>query len=107
MEPDDLVGASMVVGLTFVENDQSERYETYAGHVRETRAADDGFNSLDDNSNPPVIVIECHDGETREFPFDNEAIEPADPGIYKLPDGTTVENPDYQMLWRITAPIRN
>lgn len=107
MDLDNFLGASMVIGLTFVEADGAERREAYIGHVVEIRSVGCEFENIEDNSGSAELVIECHDGETRTFPFSPEAIDPADPGFYELNDGATIENPDYEMLWRITAPLKN
>ena len=37
-----------------------------------------------------------------------EAIEPADPGAYQLsPEDPVVENPDYTVIFSLTAPLRH
>lgn len=105
MDIEDLIGASILVGLTFVDSDGLERHESYIGYINAI-AADDTFESLD-GSNSRTITVECHDGETRSFPFDDDSLDPADPGFYELPDGATIEDPDYEMHWRVTAPTKH
>jgi hypothetical protein len=107
MEAKDLVGSSILIGLTFVESDGSERLESYIGRIVEVGANDESFENLDDSETSLVIVAECHDGGTRTFPFDRTAINPANSGFYELPDGATIEDPDFEMHWHITAPTKH
>ena len=106
MDSADLIGGSVLVGLTFVANDGSETYESYVGRILDVRVDGDKFESLD-GSDSEIVLVKCHDGTVREYPFDPEAIGPADPGFYELPDGATIDNPDFEMSWRVTAPITN
>jgi len=105
--PGDFVGSIFVIGLTFVEPDGSERFESYVGTVKEFDVDNGEFEDLDDGSDSAALIIECHDGQVRTFPFQSDTIEVAESGIYELPDGTTVEDQDYEMHWRITPPTRN
>ena len=96
-----------MVGLTFVDEHGAERREAYIGRIREIRLEEGRFESLDDGSQGEMMLVECHDGEVREYPYDPDALEPADPGLYELPDGATIENPDYEMHWRIKEPAKH
>jgi hypothetical protein len=79
-----LLGATLFVGVTYL--DQVETVDPEAG-----------------------ITIRPFDGAA---PFTMvpilEAIEPADPGAYQLsPEDPVVENPDYTVIFSLTAPLRH
>jgi hypothetical protein len=103
----DLVGSTVLIGLTFVSANGDERLQTYIGKINEFKPAGEEFENLNDGQDSAALLVDCHDGETREFPFSREAIEVADPGFYELPDGATIENPDFEMHWRITEPAKH
>lgn len=106
MDARDLVGASFLIGMTFVDQRGSERKQAYVGRVRKI-AVSDSYESVDDGSHGETMTIECHDRQTREFPFEPSAIEVADPGFYELPDGATIEDLHYEMHWRIKEPAKH
>ena len=106
MDKEDLIGATAMIGLRFVDQHGAERFESYIGRILEFKQ-EERYESLDDGSPTDTMLVECHDGEVREYPFDPSVIDPADPGIYELPDGATIENPDYLMQWRVTEPAKH
>ena len=96
-----------MVGLTFVDTRGAERHEAYIGRIREIGPEAGQFKSLDDGTDSEMMLVECHDGKVRKYPFDLGSLEPADPGFYELPDGATIENPDYEMHWRVSEPAKH
>ncbi|KQO66853.1 hypothetical protein [Methylobacterium sp. Leaf89] len=94
---DQLIGATLFVGITYLDHDGTLiRREQVFGRV-ETVDAEAG------------ITIRPFDGAAAftMVPI-LEAIEPADPGSYQLsPDDPVVENPDYTVVFSLTAPLRH
>jgi hypothetical protein len=87
-EASDHIGAVIVVGISFVAKDGSERREQHAGTV-------DRF--VGEGENAGVVLI-CHDGVERAFPWDPENLSEVEPGTYRLnDDGAVVRDPDYIM----------
>ena len=84
----DYVGAVVVVGLTFVGADGAERREQYAGTI-------DRFSGEGEDV---AVVLICHDGVERAYPWDPDTLSEVEPGTYKLnDDGAVVRDPDYIM----------
>lgn len=94
---DDLIGSTLLVGLTYVDNEGVllGRHQVFG--IVETVDARNG------------IVIRTRD-EGERFtvaPF-LDAIEVGEPGLYRLRDHErTVEDPDFTALFTVTAPRRN
>jgi hypothetical protein len=106
VEREDFINATVMIGLTFVDQYGAERFESFIGRVVGFKNGE-LYKNLGDGSPADTLCVECHDGEIRDYPFDLDVFEPADPGIYKLPDGATIENPDYILQWRITEPAKH
>ena len=89
MEFDELIGKTMLVGLTYL-NAQEEEAGEMQIHGTVVRVDEDG------------IIIQQEDGEEFAIPADMSAIEPAEPGDYKLnTTGEVVVDPDFIALWTI------
>ena len=89
---DDYVGKVVVVGIAHVAADGSRRAEQYAGTI-------DRF--LDQDGEEAMVLL-CHDAVERAFPWDAEALEPVEPGLYRLNDGgATIRDPDYVMQFAV------
>jgi hypothetical protein len=85
---EDFVGAVVVVGISHVGKDGSERREQYAGTI-------DRF--VGDGDEAGVVLI-CHDGVERAVPWDPDNLSEVEPGTYRLnDDGAVVRDPDYIM----------
>ena len=106
MKQKDLIDATALVSLKLVDEKGNERFEAYIGRIAGFQPSDQ-YENLDDESPVDIMLVECHDGEVREYPFDPEVFEPADPGFYELSDGATIENPDYLLQWRVTEPAKH
>lgn len=94
---DDLIGSSLLVGLTYVDNEGAflGRHQLFG--IVETVDAEDG------------IVIRTRDeGERFTVAPLLDAIEVGERGLYRLADqDRTVEDPDFTALFTVTAPRRN
>lgn len=92
----DLIGCTLLVGLTFVDHDeQLIRRQQVNGTVI----------SADRLSG---IVIRQDTGEDFTIAPVLDAIEPAQPGIYQLADeDAAVEDPDFTALLTIRSPLRS
>ena len=107
MEKDDLIGASVLVELTIVSFEGEERSEAYFGSIKGFERDAERFQSLDGDEPAEIMIIECHDGQVREFPYDGDSLDVPDPGEYELPDGARMDSPDYFMSWRMTEPAKH
>jgi len=84
---DEFLGAVVVVGISFV-GGESERSQQYAGTI-------DRFQGEGEDA---AMILRCHDGVERAFPWDPENLQDVEPGRYKLnDDGAVVQDPDYVM----------
>ncbi|MGR6330654.1 hypothetical protein ACU5AX_16450 [Sphingomonas sp. XXL09] len=92
----DLIGCTLLVGLTFVDHDNRLiRRQQFHGTVV----------AADRNSG---IVICQDNGEEATIAPALDAIEPAQPGIYHLADeDIVVEDPNFTALLTVRAPLRN
>jgi hypothetical protein len=93
---DDLVGCTLLVGLTYVDHDDHPvRRQQLHGTVV----------PVDRHSG---IVIRQDTGEDATIAPVLDAIEPAQPGIYQLADeDVAVEDPDFTALLTVRAPLRS
>ena len=88
---DDYLGAVLIVGI-FHSGKEGDRAERYAGTI-------DRF--VGEGEERGVVLI-CHDGVERAFPWDAEAVEELEPGSYKLHEGgPVVRDPDYIMQFSV------
>ena len=85
-----LIGKSIIVGLTFLNDDHKRigKYQTH-GVIKEITA--DG-----------LISIVREDMETFQIPYDKNAIQKAEKGEYvEKETEKTIVNPDYLSVWEI------
>ncbi len=92
IEPAELEGRTLLVGITHVAADGSHTQEQYAGTA-----------SISDRGSYSLVTVACSDGETRNYPFDSRSLERAGPGEYRLRStGEVVTDPDFLMTWTVT-----
>jgi hypothetical protein len=92
VNPSDLVNKTVVIGLTFL-NQQGEvdHRAQLAGTI--TSVGED------------VVRIELTNGEEYTLPPDLDAFQPGKPGIYRSKTtGEVIENPDFITTWTIAPP---
>ena len=93
MLPEELIGKTVLVGLTYVDFD---------GEVREQTQIHGEVVAADDVTG---VVIRQPSGEDFTLPPALDAFEPAEPGEYTLRStGEVVTDPDLLCSWTITAP---
>ncbi|MEE4451249.1 hypothetical protein [Novosphingobium resinovorum] len=94
---DDLIGCTLLVGLTYLAPDDT---------VVDSKQV---FGTVDSVDMSAGIVIRQHaDGEPFTIAPLLDAIDPADPGVYQLRDeDEAVENPDFTALITVRAPLRS
>jgi hypothetical protein len=89
IEPTQLDGKRLLVGVTRERPAGDSTQEQFAGTAR-----------IEDRGEYCLVVIDCSDGESREYPFDVRTLEMAPPGEYRLRStGEIVTNPDFLMTW--------
>lgn len=87
-----LIGKIILVGMTFY--DKNKEFTEQKQNWGEIVAV-----------NENTVHIKKMNGEEFSIPNDPSAIEPAEPGEYKLRStGEVVKNPDYLSTWIITRP---
>lgn len=95
---DTYVGKTILIGLTYL---------THAGDLIGHRQLYGVIRS----ASPDGILIEyegINKGRSWNMPPMLEAIQEADPGVYRLAEtGEEVENPDLLCTWKITKPLSN
>ena len=85
----DLENKVILVSKRMIDNDGTESFDTYFGKVV----------SFSENT---VIVLRPNNKE--EFlPYEDELYEVVEEGFYELEDGSTYENPDYIVEFRVYA----
>jgi hypothetical protein len=82
-----LIGKQLLVGITLRDRD---------GVVLERRQFFGAVTEVVDG-----VVVLMHAGGETLLPADPVAYEPARPGLYRLPSGVEVENPDYLSVWDV------
>ena len=89
---ENLIGKTILVGMTFYnKNDEFVEQKQSWGKIVAV--------------NENTIFIKQKDGEEFSIPNDPSAIEPANPGEFRLRStGEVVENPDFLSTWNITLP---
>ena len=90
MDFEEMIGKTMLVGLTYLNAQEEEtgQEQIYGTIVR-----------IEDEE---AIIIQQENGEEFAVPADMEAIEPGEPGEYKLNStGEIVIDPDYIGLWTV------
>jgi hypothetical protein len=94
---DDLIGSSLLVGLTYVDAEGAVLGRRQVFGIVETVDVEAGIVIRSDDGDGPVTVAPLLD-----------AIEVGEPGLYQLADqGRVVENPDFTALFTVTEPLRN
>ena len=82
----------VVVGIAHVDATGAERHEQFAGTI-------DRFMGEGEDA---AVVLLCHDGVERAFPWDPENLSAVEPGTYRLnDDGATIRDPDYVMQFAV------
>jgi len=62
-----------------------------------------GTANIIDQGEYCLVVVECDDGDSRNYPFDARSLQRAAPGEYRLRStGQIVTNPDFLMTWTIS-----
>ncbi|MBB5713217.1 hypothetical protein [Sphingomonas aerophila] len=93
---EDLVGCTLLVGLTYVDHDNQllRRQQVFGTVVSVDRQAG--------------ILVRQETGDDFTVAPVLDAIEPAQPGIYQLADeDAAVEDPDFTALLTVRAPLRS
>lgn len=83
-----------MIGLTSVAPDGSKRLDSLVGEIV-------GFTEQSDEFDDEVMIIRCSDGVERHYPWVDDILEVASPGFYTLPNGATIDNPDFEMHWTV------
>ena len=92
VEPTDLIGRKILVGITRFAPDGSYEQEQHVG-----------IADIEDGETYALVRIQCGDGELRDYPFDQRALQRAPAGEYRLRStGEIVRNPDFLMTWTVT-----
>ena len=87
-DPDSYLDKVVVVGIAHIGADGSERREQFAGAI-------DRFMGEGEDA---AVVLLCHDGVERAFPWDPDTLSEVEPGTYRLnDDGAMIRDPDYVM----------
>ena len=93
----DLVGSTLLVGLTYVDHDgEFVRRQQIFGTVI----------SVGESSG--IVIRQHRNGETFTIAPVLDAIEAGDPGIYQMADADEeVEDPDFTALITVRSPLRS
>ena len=85
---EDYIGAVVVVGIAFTGGEGGARRQQYAGTI----------DRIQGEGEDAAVILLCHDGVERAFPWDPESLEEVEPGNYRLnDDGAVIRDPDYVM----------
>jgi hypothetical protein len=94
---DDLIGSSLLVGLTYVDPEGALLGRRQIFGIVETVDAETGIVIRTGEGDEPFTIAPLLD-----------AIEVGEPGLYQLADqDRIVENPDFTALFTVTEPRRN
>jgi hypothetical protein len=92
IEPSELEGASVLIGITRELGDGTHELEQYHGTA-----------SFEDQGDYGLVIVQCSDGTDRQYPFDSRSLERAAPGEYRLRStGEVVADPDFLMTWIVS-----
>ena len=92
IEPSQLEGSVVLVGITRLFGNGDFEQEQYAGKA-----------SIRDENTYCLVELSCTDGETRQYPFDARSLQRAAEGEYRLRNtGEVIENPDFLMTWEVS-----
>jgi hypothetical protein len=93
MDLDQQIGKTVLVGLTWIAPDESQSHQQFGGSIT-------GF--VTEGRETPLVQVECDDGETRSYPWNESAVTVAAPGKYTLATTQKVfVDPDYLMQFSI------
>ena len=93
MDLDQQIGKTALVGLTWVAADESQTHQQFGGAIT-------GF--VTEGRETPLVKIECDDGVTRSYPWNESVVTTASPGEYTLAATQKVYiDPDYLMQFSI------
>lgn len=94
---DDLIGCTLLVGLTYVDSDdQLIRRQQVFGTV------------ISADEQDGIAIRQQHNGQTFTIAPVLDAVEPAAPGIYQLADeDEAIEDPDFTALLTVRSPLRS
>jgi hypothetical protein len=96
---DTLIGKRTLIGLTYIAPDGSERLDSLFGTITALNDDSDVFDGK-------VIIVECHDGVVRHYPWTDDILEVAEPGFYELKNGATIEDPEFEMHWTVHEAVK-
>lgn len=86
MTYNDLIGKTMLAGITYMRGDEVEDTVRFFGTVISADAEE--------------IAVELADGKVWTLPPDLSAVQPAKKGVYRLKDtGEEIKNPDFTSVW--------
>jgi hypothetical protein len=89
IEPCDIAGRTILVGITRQARDGSYEQEQFVG-----------IAGIEDCKTYALVRLRCDDGEVRDYPFDARTLQRAPAGEYRLRStGQVVRNPDFLMTW--------
>jgi hypothetical protein len=89
IEPCDVDGRTILVGITRQARDGSHEQEQFVG-----------IAGIEDRETYALVRLRCDDGEMRDYPFDARTLQRAPAGEYRLRStGQVVRNPDFLMTW--------
>ena len=89
---DDYIDKVVVVAIAHRTADGTRRTEQFAGTI-------DRFLDQDGEE---AMVLMCADGVERAFPWQEEALEAVEPGLYRLNDsGASIRDPDYVIQFAV------
>jgi hypothetical protein len=92
IEPAQLRGKRVLVGVTHVLSDGSVEQEQHAGVAE-----------IEDRATFCLVKILCTDGRTRSYPFHADTLSVAGKGDYHLRStGEIVRDPDFLMTWEVS-----
>jgi hypothetical protein len=92
IEPVELDGKRLLIGVTREHSTGKITQEQFAGTAK-----------IEDRGDYCLVLIDCSDGQTRNYPFDRRTLKKAAPGEYRLRStGEVIIDPDYLMTWIVT-----
>ena len=95
IEPSDLEGAIILIGITRKHKDGTITQEQHSGVAIVRRY--EGMS---------IIDVQCDDGVSRDYPFDARTLEVARPGEYRLGStGKVIVDPHYLMTWIVEEAL--
>jgi hypothetical protein len=94
---DSYLGKRILIGITYVDNEERPIEQVQLHGIIETADAIDGFR---------IGLLGNRSGQSWFLPPDPSAISPAAPGSYRLRStGEIIENPDLITTWTVKKPV--